>query len=690
MRPKKIPAKTQTAAPRKSRGLLSKWKWRGLLLLVVFVAYANSFGLGAVVDGSLILQQDGRIRSVSAEHIRQIVEKDYWWPSSSDQLYRPVTTGSFLFNWAVLGNGNDPAGYHAVNFGLHMVNVWLVFELALLVFGEALPAVFAAALWGVHPVGVESVANIAGRADLLAVAGVLGALVLYIRTRGATGRGRVLGLAGIFALAMFAVFAKENGAVLIALMLLWDISLGRGKTRRLDAYAVAAVPLALLAWARWSIFRGLPLPPVNVVDNPLLGAGFWASRFTAIKIIGKELWLLACPIQLVSDRSYNQIPVSGMGDLAAWIALIAVAAILGVAIARYRKDPTTFWAVGFLGIALLPTSNLVVRIGAAMAERFLYLPAVGFAIAVAALAWRLQSRRTAMMVLGAAILLCAGRTMARNPVWNDELKLGSTDVQTSAASFRLHALLAQQLFVQDPRNSLDEAIREMEAAWKVLKPLPDAQNVETVPAVLGTFYGLKGEREGGLSTSQGRQWYEKSLDTLLIAKRISLAFQKSYDELQLANGRPLPKLIGFEALDSYLGQAYWRLGQKDVAIRWYREGRTRRPDNLVGYDTLAKAYFDEADWGNAAVVLYEKLTIGGATPATVAALRNVYTHIPEGACATGETSGVVQLNLGCPRLRSDACKAFADLMEINRKGRRPEALSSLQATAARDYGCPAQ
>lgn len=655
--------------------------------MVAFLAYANSFGLGAAMDGSLILQQDLRIRSVSAEHIEQILTKHYWWPSAADQLYRPVTTASFVFNWAVLGNGSDPAGYHAVNFVLHVVNVWLVFELALLVFGEALPAVFAAALWGVHPVGVESVANIAGRADLLSTAGVLGALVLYIRTKESTGRNRLLGLAGLFALAMFAVFAKENGAVLIALMLLWDISFGRGKTRRLDAYAVAAVPLVLLAWARWLIFRGLPLPPVNVVDNPLLGAGFWASRFTAIKIIGKELWLLACPIQLVSDRSYNQIPVLGIGDLAAWIALVAVAAILGIAIARYRKDRTIFWAVGFVGIVLLPTSNLVVQIGAAMAERFLYLPAVGFAIAVAALAWRLPSR-TAMIVLGAAILLCAGRTMARNPAWNDELTLGLADVQTSPESFRLHAMLGQHLLAQNPRTNLDPAVREMEAAWEILKPLPDAQNVETVAAVLGTFSGLKGEREGGLATAEGRRWYQKSLDTLLIAKRLAVAFQKAYDDRQLNNGRPLPSLIGFEALDFYLGQAYWRLGRKDEAIRWYREGRTRRPTNLAGYDTLAAAYVDVGDWDNAAIVQYEKVALGGATPASLAALRNAYTHIPDGSCAIVETSGVLQLNPGCPRLHSDACKAFADLEQIDRDGRQPEAAKSLQQTAKRDYACP--
>jgi tetratricopeptide (TPR) repeat protein len=641
------------------------------------------------MDGNLILQQDQRIRAVTGDNLRGILEKDYWWPSSADQLYRPVATSSFLFNYAVLGNGTGPFGYHATNFLLHATNVWLVFELGLLLFQGAGPAFFAAALWGVHPVGVESVANIAGRADLLAATAVLGALVLYIRTAEATGRRRAASIAGVFALSALGVFSKENAAVLVGLMLLWDITFGRWGARRMAAYAAAALPVGLLLGARWAVFRQLPLPPVNVVDNPLLAAGFWASRFTAIKIVGSELWLLLCPIRLTADRSYHAISVSGPGDPLAWLAFAVVAAILGIVIARYRKDRLLFWAAGFLGLTLLPTSNLVVTIGAAMAERFLYLPSIGFAVAAAALAWRLKSQRTATIVLGVAIVLCAGRTFARNRVWNDELTLAAADVETSPDSFRLHAMLGQNLYSRDPRNNLDPAIRELETSWRILKPLPAAQNLETAPAVLGMYYGLKGDREGGLATPQGKAWYEKSLARLLTAKELSIAFQKAYDQRQLTNGKPLPALIGFEALDFYIGQAYWRLGRRAEAIEWYRLGRRRRPDNPVGYDTLARAYLAASDWDDAAVVLDEKLLITGSTPASIAALRDVYSHVQAGACATVPVAGIAQLNPGCPRLHSDTCKALSDLEQVFTDGRRADRAREFHDAAARSYGCGA-
>src|ERR1035441_3959481 len=91
----------------------------------------------------------------------QILNHDYWWPMSVDRLYRPVTLISFLWNYAVLGNGENGTGYHQANFLLHAINVLLVYELALLLFRRRRePAFFAAALWAVHPIHTECVTNV--------------------------------------------------------------------------------------------------------------------------------------------------------------------------------------------------------------------------------------------------------------------------------------------------------------------------------------------------------------------------------------------------------------------------------------------------------------------------------------------------------------------------------------------------
>ena len=172
-------------------------------------------------------------------------------------------------NYAVLGNGAQPFGYHAVNILLHAGNVWMVFALGLLLFRDRWPAFSAAAIWAAHPVGVEAVANIAGRADLLAAAGMLGALLVY-----ASAPRRIWAIAPLAALA---AFSKETGAMLVGLMALWDLTPGLRKPApwrgRLPAYAAALAPLALYAWMRSGVLGALPYPVMPHVDNPFATPG---------------------------------------------------------------------------------------------------------------------------------------------------------------------------------------------------------------------------------------------------------------------------------------------------------------------------------------------------------------------------------------------------------------------------------
>ena len=102
-------------------------RWRsGLaaaaLALLAFLAFSNSFSAGFILDSKALLLQDPRIRELTGGNIRLILQRTYWWPIAESGLYRPFTTLSYLFNYAVLGNGARPAGYHVVNFGLHAID----------------------------------------------------------------------------------------------------------------------------------------------------------------------------------------------------------------------------------------------------------------------------------------------------------------------------------------------------------------------------------------------------------------------------------------------------------------------------------------------------------------------------------------------------------------------------------------
>ena len=123
-----------------------------MLAVLTFLAFSNSFSAGFILDNKGLLLQDPRIRELTVENLRLIFQHTYWWPNGEAGLYRPFTTLSYLFNYAALGNANEPAGYHSINFLLHLGNVFLVYALARRLTREFWPSFFVAAVWVVHPV----------------------------------------------------------------------------------------------------------------------------------------------------------------------------------------------------------------------------------------------------------------------------------------------------------------------------------------------------------------------------------------------------------------------------------------------------------------------------------------------------------------------------------------------------------
>jgi tetratricopeptide (TPR) repeat protein len=427
------------------------------------------------------------------------------------------------------------------------------------------------------------------------------------------------------------------------------------------------------------------LPPAEppYVDNPLFRASFWTARWTAIKVVGLDLWLLFFPVVLSSDRS--QVLPAAWSDPWVWLSLAAIVAILAAAFARYRQDPLIFWAAGFFAIALLPTSNLVILIGTAMAERFLYLPSIAFAVVVTALLYRLKNEPYAKVALVALLALYAVRTFARNPAWNDNTSLALADIPNSPRSFRLHDMLAKELYDRDTRANIDRAIQEEEIAWNLLEPLPPRESTSFAPTMLGVYYAAKADL---VSAPDQKAWYQKSLAILLRAREISRAIEKDYDDVQRARGGPLLSRAANQELYLTLGNAYMHLDDYPDAVEALRYGKGIAPRTLEFYDGLVLAYSTMGDFPKAVVTMEEKALVDNFQPATMSAIRDLYQKTPEGQCAFVERAAGWEFNLaGCPRVKGDVCAAFADLAQAYRDSRAPESAEQVQTAATQRYAC---
>ena len=570
------------------------------LFLITLLGYSNSFASGFAKDNQVLLLADPRIQKVSAENISLILQHTYWWPNGEAGIYRPFTTLSYLLNYAVLGNGSQPAGYHWINFSLHFANVLLVFALVLRLLarraGASRTALCIAALWAVHPLLTESVTNIVGRADLLAAFAVLSGFLMYLNATETTGAQSILWFTGLAAATAVGVFSKESAIVLPGVIFLYEL-VGREGGRRLRIQAfpkmlwgclATLVPIAAMLWQRATVLSASPPAQFPFVDNPITGATFWIGRLTAIKVLAPSyLWLAFWPMKLSSDYSYSEIPVAH-GDLNDWIAWLAVAAALAATVMLYGRNRLAFFFACFAFLNLLPVSNLLFPIGTIMAERLMYLPLVGLlactVIAISTAAERFRIPRAVPVVL--VCLLVAGfsiRTRIRNLDWTNDLTMASATVQTSPHSFRSHEGLAYELFRADPNHAnIDRVVAEADQSLAILGRLPDDLDEFKAWNLAALYHVAKGDAlpEGG-----AREQYEQAVKLALRAIAIEIASQAAYDRRH-----GMKAAVPAGAADAYriLASAYLGLHQAQQALSSrHAQAQTMDPVNIEGYQEIA-------------------------------------------------------------------------------------------------------
>jgi Flp pilus assembly protein TadD len=472
------------------------------LCALTVLAFTNSFQSGFILDNRGLLL-DPRIREATSENIALIFRHTYWWPTGEAGLYRPFTTLTYLFNYAVLGDRDQPAGYHAINLILHLGNVLLAYALARRLIREFWPSFFVAALWSVHPALTESVTNIVGRADLLAGMAVVSGFLMYLKSAESAGRARAAWLAGLAIVTAAGVFSKESAVAIFPLIVLYELVWWKDRPQRrafIFGCVATLLPIAAMLYQRSVVLAASAPAEFPFTDNPIAGTDWWTGRLTAIKVMADYLRLTIWPAKLSCDYSYNQIPLAH-GSAANWLAFAGLLAMAAITILLFRWNRACFFLACFALLNFAPASNLLFSIGTIMAGRLLYLPALGLlGCLVAAIfdAARGVSRPgLAPIILSLITAGFAARTWIRNLDWQSELAIATADVRVSPNSFKLRRLLAASLFDSDPSHSnIDEVIAEQQKSVALVDPLPPALSRPEVYRIAGYYDLVKSRRQG--------------------------------------------------------------------------------------------------------------------------------------------------------------------------------------------------
>jgi tetratricopeptide (TPR) repeat protein len=464
-----------------------------LSALVAALAFLNTLPNRPVLDDGWAVLDNPLVRTLDAGRILA-AQYGHAGGATLQGPWRPVATLTWALQYAV--HGRAPLGYHLVNVLLHALATALVVLLARRLLQAAVPsraaagALGAGLLFALHPAHVEAVAPIVGRADLLAAAFGLGALLLALGPR--TPRR----LSAAFAALLAGMLSKETAAAipllyaLVAALVPDAAGLAARPGLRSPggrrALAAAAGTFCVLAAAVAAYLVLRPGAAIAPVESRWFGSHppsvVWN---TMTRALAEYLRILVFPVELATDFGYAaKIPFTLRFGAGSAVATAIWASVLAAGLFAARRAPIFSLAVLWTFAALLPVLN-VVPIGVLMAERLLFLPSVGLcllagrlvvlaggAATAASPAPPLAARlRPALGVLSATLLaLLAGRTLARNADWRTPMALFEAELRTAPR----HPVVNNNLAVEytargEPRRALerlDVALAAAPAYWR--------------------------------------------------------------------------------------------------------------------------------------------------------------------------------------------------------------------------------
>ncbi len=447
------------------------WMLAGSIALLAFAASATGLPNQFAYDDVYVIQKDARIHTLV--HWWHLFADSYWSKTWGSDGYRPLTILGFAVQWAI-GHGS-PLVFHVVNVVLYMAMCVAVFWLLTGVLPSA-PAWIASALFAVHPVHVEAVANVVGQSELTVGLLLTAAMALYVygRQNGPLSVARQIAIAVMYAAAML---FKEHGITLVALVVAAEITVVRDPrplwTRLVEmrpfVLGLVAVAMGYL-WARSVVLAG------NISGFhpfvPFQGLHLSAPDriLTMIGVAPEWLRLFYWPAHLATEYAPPYIEIAQGVSITQLPGLLLMIAVIGLFFATRRKLPAASFGIGWVIVAMSPVSNLVLPAGFLIAERTLLFPSVGAMILLGALIpnvydWLAARRLQWAGAAAVAALVVAGawRSAERQKVWHDDDVLFKQAVKDAPDSYRSHFMLGawymQNKRLRDGEKEYSEGMR---------------------------------------------------------------------------------------------------------------------------------------------------------------------------------------------------------------------------------------
>ena len=568
-----------------------------LLLIASFAVYSSTLFNEFVYDDSSQVLKNYWIRDV--RNLPKIFTKSVWGFQGApvvSNYYRPVMNVIYMVNYHLFGL--KPWGFHLVNVLFHAGVSVLVFFLTARVGAASFPVpssptlarggmgrllslpFLAALLFAVHPIHTEAVAWVAGLPDLSFTFFFLLSFALYIGAT--TGKPVHMGRYSLSVLSFFlSALSKEPALTLPLILIGYDHLFGhredgfRDRWKRYVPYLLVAAVYFVL---RFNALGGIAPERRHEHLSAL------QHVVNVFPLFSSYLGKLLLPINLNAFHVFH--PIASIWEPVGILSVAVAAAFAGITAVAYRKNRTACFYLLLIVVPLLPAFYIRGLGLNTFAERYLYLPSVGFTALVAMFLTKMmeKSSRGTIVLIGASALvtgLYSLGTIERNAVWRSNYTLFEDTVRKSPDSAIAHELFATALM---GRNRLDEAIRHYKMALNLDNSLDDAH----------TNLGIAYYKKGMLDQAIEEERISIKLNPNLPEKHYNLAQQLADKNLWGEAVREYEIAIAldpnFADAHNGLGFAYAMVGSIDKAIEQFEIAGRLAPENPMYKKNLSRAY----------------------------------------------------------------------------------------------------
>jgi Tfp pilus assembly protein PilF/peptidoglycan/LPS O-acetylase OafA/YrhL len=460
-------AQSSAEADRAPVGLIS------VLIALATLPYLNILLNGFVYDDHTQVTNNPYLQNF--HHLREIFTTTVWSYMGVEGLtnyYRPLMTLGYAVCYRLFGP--LAYGFHLASLLLHVVVVLLGFAIAERVTRDRLWAFAAGALFAIHPVHAESVAWIAAVTDVELTVFVLLTFYFYLRLDGFGGRistaGFALTMTAMLAAFVLALLSKEQALMLPLLAAAYEHfcqANGRQKALRMQiAKGLARYgPLWLVAgvYVLWRVHFIGAFAPVHQMH----ALTTVEVALSALALIGEYVGELLWPVRLCAFYVFH--PSARFSDPRVFSGAVALGAVILLAVMLIRRgDPKSRFAsfgIVWLLVTLAPVLNAHWMAANVFAERYLYLPSVGFCWFTAggfSELWRRTAERAHLrraLVAGALALavLAIARIVTRNRDWRDDIRLYTGTLEQSPRAYPILNNLGT-VYWQDGRSHDAEVV----------------------------------------------------------------------------------------------------------------------------------------------------------------------------------------------------------------------------------------